>query len=121
MIRYRGSYLEIPYPDILHSLEKVDFGREFYTTPLREQAEKWCRKFKRRGKDGVISRYVFDEKVSEILKVQKFESYSEEWLDFILACRNGTDRWDYDVVVGGVANAVSGNYGYHEKMDWTPP
>lgn len=69
MILYHGSYLEIPYPDLSHSREKVDFGQGFYTTPLREQAEKWCGKFKRRGKDGVISRYTFDEKAYETLKI----------------------------------------------------
>lgn len=34
----------------------------------------------------------------------KFESYSEEWLDFILKCRTGKDTTDYDIVIGGVAN-----------------
>ena len=34
----------------------------------------------------------------------KFDSYSEEWLDFILNCRSGKDSTDYDLVVGGVAN-----------------
>ncbi len=104
MILYHGSYLGIPYPDLSHSRDKVDFGRGFYTTPLREQAEKWCGKFKRRGKDGVISRYTFDEDAFETLKIRRFESYSEEWLDFILACRSGEDRWEYDIVIGGVAD-----------------
>ena len=40
MILYHGSYLQIPYPDISRFREKVDFGRGFYITPLREQAEK---------------------------------------------------------------------------------
>ena len=52
MILYHGSSLDIPYPDLLHSRANVDFGKGFYTTPLREQAIKWCGKFKRRGKDG---------------------------------------------------------------------
>ena len=104
MILYHGSYLGIPYPDLSHSRDKVDFGRGFYTTPLREHAEKWCGKFKRRGKDGVISRYTFDEDAFETLKIRRFESYSEEWLDFILACRSGEDRWEYDIVIGGVAD-----------------
>lgn len=34
----------------------------------------------------------------------KFDSYSEEWLDFILNCRSGKDSTDYDLVVDGVAN-----------------
>lgn len=104
MILYHGSYLEIMYPDLSHSREKVDFGRGFYTTPLLGQAEKWCEKFKRRGKEGIISRYTFDEKALKTLNVKEFESYSEEWLDFILACRNGEDIWKFDIVIGGVAN-----------------
>ena len=38
------------------------------------------------------------------LQILKFESYSEEWLDFILKCRSGTDTTNYDIVIGGVAN-----------------
>lgn len=34
----------------------------------------------------------------------KFDSYSEEWLDFILNCRSGKDLSDYDLVVGGVSD-----------------
>ena len=104
MILYHGSFLEIPRPDLRHSRPNVDFGRGFYTTPLKEQAVKWCGKFKRRGKDGVISRYIFDETASSTLKTLKFDAYSEEWLDFILTCRTGHDTSDYDIVEGGVAN-----------------
>lgn len=56
------------------------------------------------GKDGVISRYGYDENRGNELKTLKFDSYSEEWLDFILSCRSGKDSTDYDLVVGGVAN-----------------
>ena len=38
------------------------------------------------------------------MKVLEFDSYSEDWLDFILCCRSGKDTTDYDLVVGGVAN-----------------
>ena len=34
----------------------------------------------------------------------KFDSYTEDWLDFILNCRRGEDTTDYDLVIGGVAN-----------------
>ena len=79
-------------------------GGECHTTPLYEQASKWCGRFKRRGKEGIISYYEFDENKYEELKVLKFDSYSEEWLDFILNCRSGKDITDYDIVIGGVAN-----------------
>lgn len=104
MILYHGSYVEIEQPDLEHSRNNVDFGRGFYTTPLYEQALKWCGKFKRRNQSGIVSKYWFDEEKMQNLKVLKFDSYSEEWLDFILACRKGKDVTDYDIVIGGVAN-----------------
>lgn len=104
MMLYHGSYLEIAEPDVLHSRPNVDFGRGFYVTPLYEQAVKWCGKFKRRGKDGIISRYAFDESREKELKTLKFDSYSEGWLELILNCRSGKDTTDYDLVIGGVAN-----------------
>lgn len=65
---------------------------------------KWCSKFKKRGKNGIVTRYEFDENDYKALKILKFDSYSEEWLDFILNCRSGKDNTDYDMVIGGVAN-----------------
>ncbi|MDO4266155.1 MAG: DUF3990 domain-containing protein [Eubacteriales bacterium] len=104
MIVYHGSYVEIPKPELKYSRETVDFGRGFYTTPIYEQAEKWCVRFKRRGESGIISIYEFDEKAYKDLKVQIFKTYSEEWLEFVLSCRSGKDATDYDIVAGGVAN-----------------
>lgn len=104
MILYHGSYLEIIRPDLKRSRSNVDFGLGFYTTPLYEQAAKWCGKFKHRGKEGIVSCYDFDEGAYEALKVLKFDAYSEAWLDFILNCRSGKDTTDYDIVIGGVAN-----------------
>jgi hypothetical protein len=104
MIIYHGSYKEIVKPDIVHSRNNVDFGRGFYTTPLLEQAQKWCRKFKEKSNSPVVSVYRFNENAYTECKVIKFETYSEEWLDFILKCRHGEDTSDYDIVMGGVAN-----------------
>ena len=104
MILYHGSYLAIEKPDLLHSRPNLDFGKGFYLTSIREQAIKWCGKFVKRGKQGVISNYIFDEELFQRLKVLRFDSYSEEWLEFILACRSGKDSSDYDAVCGGIAN-----------------
>lgn len=104
MILYHGSYLEVKKPNLRYSRANVDFGRGFYTTPILEQAKKWCGKFKRRGKTGIISEYSFDEVAFDTIKVLRFESYSEDWLDFILSCRSGNDETDYALVIGGVAN-----------------
>lgn len=104
MILYHGSYIEIQRPELSFSRDNVDFGKGFYTTPIHEQAVKWCGKFKRRNKNGVVSRYEFDDKAFEKLKVLSFDTYSEAWLDFILVCRQGKDSTDYDIIIGGVAD-----------------
>ena len=101
---YHGSFLSIEKPDLLHSRKNLDFGRGFYTTPLYEQAVKWCEKFKRRGQQGIVSSFSFDENTLPKLQVLRFDTYSEAWLDFILKCRKGQDQTGYDLVIGGVAN-----------------
>lgn len=104
MILYHGSYMEVKEPSLSFSRDNLDFGKGFYTTPIKEQAEKWAQRFKRRGKKGIISIYSIDESLLDTLSVRIFESYSEEWIDFILNCRRGLDPTNYDVVIGGVAN-----------------
>ena len=50
MIRlYHTSNIEVRIPDVLHSREHLDFGRGFYLTSLREQAEKYGQRFLRKG------------------------------------------------------------------------
>lgn len=92
MILYHGSRLEISRPALIYSRPNLNFGTGFYTTPIYEQAVNWCSKFKRRGKNGIISCFEFDETAFSRLKLLKFDSYSEEWLDFILSCRSGNDK-----------------------------
>ena len=58
----------------------------------------------REGKSAVIAEYELKEEALKKCKVLQFESYSEEWLDFILACRNGKDTSDFEIIAGGIAN-----------------
>lgn len=102
MILYHGSYIAISKPDLLHSRPYVDFGRGFYTTPFRDQAESWCNRYKRQGKKGIISIFSFEENALSRLSSLTFSSYSKEWLDFIMQCRNGQDESSYDLVLGGL-------------------
>lgn len=104
MILYHGSYTKVEAPDLKHSRKNVDFGVGFYVTSIYEQALKWSLKFKQREKDSFISSFLFDEDNLNKLNVLKFDDYSENWLDFILNCRNGLDTSNYDLVIGGVAN-----------------
>jgi len=105
MILYHGSYLTIEKPDISFSRGNVDFGRGFYVTPIKKQAESWSERFRRNYGKGVLSVYEIDERIfRQNLLVLEFTDYSDEWLEHIVACRRGETVGEYDVVIGGVAN-----------------
>lgn len=104
MILYHGSNVEVSRPDLAFSRENVDFGKGFYVTAIKDQAIHWSERFHEAGDKGVVSCYELNDEALSNMKVKEFDSYSEEWLDFVMACRRGMDSTDYDVVIGGVAN-----------------
>ncbi|MDR1123954.1 MAG: DUF3990 domain-containing protein [Elusimicrobiota bacterium] len=105
MILYHGSYKIIERPDISFSRSNVDFGKGFYTTTILAQAKNWCKRFKEENKQAFVSRYkLAGGALKQIRKIKEFKEYSQEWLDFIMACRRGADTKKYDLVIGGVAN-----------------
>ena len=85
-------------PEIMSISEKASTRHRFMIRQRRGAAS-----FSE-NREGIISRYRFDESACGSLKILRFDSYSEEWLDFILSCRSGHDTSDYDIVSGGVAN-----------------
>lgn len=103
MMLYHGSNCEVAHPDLCHSRPTLDFGRGFYTTTIYSQAVNWCRRFKRVGELGIVSRYQFDDPCNT-LRTLTFDHYSEAWIDFVLKCRKGLDDTDFDIVQGGIAN-----------------
>jgi hypothetical protein len=105
MILYHGSYAAVEKPDIAFSRNNLDFGKGFYTTPLGEQAVNWATRFKRKRGQSIVSSYEFDKNaLSHDTAVLTFDSYSDEWLEFIIACRSGNAQSNYDIVIGGIAN-----------------
>ena len=52
---YHASTLCIEKPDVVHSRDKLDFGRGFYLTTMREQAVRYAERFTRRGKEAFIN------------------------------------------------------------------
>ena len=105
MILFHGSYMSIEKPDISFSRSNVDFGKGFYTTPIWEQAVSWAARFKRKHGQSVVSSYEIDmATLAGKVSILAFEAHTEEWLDFIVACRRGEQEGDYDMVTGGVAN-----------------
>ena len=101
---YHSSNVIVESPDTLHSRNYLDFGRGFYLTSLHEQAVRYAQRFKRRGQQAWLSTYEFSIDDDSQWKIMKFDSYDEQWLDFVAQCRDGKDVGDYDMVIGGIAN-----------------
>lgn len=106
MIVYHGSYCEVKYPNIEFSRNALDFGKGFYVTNIKDQAINWASKFKLRGKKSYINIYNLDlDEIKNGYKIKEYLTYSEEWLDFILECRNGSTIYlENDVIIGGIAD-----------------
>jgi hypothetical protein len=102
---YHGSNSDFDDVDFSKSRNRRDFGRGFYTTTLREQAEHWAATiFERYGGAGKRL-YVFDFEITEDLRYKEFSGLSGEWLEMIKENRTkGGIQHDYDVVRGPVAN-----------------
>lgn len=103
MLVYHSSNQCFINPDVVHSREALDFGKGFYVTRLKEQAEKYAKRYLRTGEDAYI--HVFEYTPDSKLRIKVFSSYDEEWLDFVCSCRKGGDDYkQYDIIEGGVAN-----------------
>ena len=110
MIVYHGSVEEIKSPKIIRSELGRDFGFAFYTTDIKEQAERWAvRKakiFNRKQKGkyiATVNRYEWLPK--DDLNIKTFKEADGEWLDMILKCRSDISySHQYDIVIGKIAN-----------------
>ena len=98
--------MEIKLPLVHVGRQNLDFGRGFYVTTLHAQAVSWACRPVNAEKTKWVSTYEFDfDAVKTRYEVKVFPSYDEEWLDFVMECRQGKDIWEkYDVVQGGIAN-----------------
>ena len=106
MIVYHGSVLTVEKPDVHHSYRPLDFGRGFYVTSVREQAERWARrKAALLGSDKAIIN-VYEMKDPAVgLRVKTFAPDLKDWIDFVCECRDGnTGYMDYDLICGKVAD-----------------
>lgn len=103
-ILYHGSRVKVEYPEIRIQKYHKDFYWGFYCTELEQQAVRWATKF---GRTSFVNVYSFDDSLD--LSVKRFPGMSDEWLDFISACRSGVPH-NYDVVEGPMADDAVFNY-----------
>lgn len=104
---YHGSTIQIEFPIAQAGRENLDFGRGFYVTDIREQAERWAVRIGRQLQGvPILNIYQLDiELIEKKYRYLKFDNYDKAWLDFIVGSRKGEKPWAaYDIVEGGVAN-----------------
>lgn len=104
IIVYHGGSQIVETPKIRITRFNKDFYFGFYCTIMRKQAERWATRY---GKMGYVNLYEYCP--DERLKMLKFDKMTEEWLDFIAACRIGKAH-DYDIVEGPMADDTIFNY-----------
>ena len=103
MTVYHGSYTTVQKPAIIKGRNTKDFGLGFYCTIIREQAERWAKRYD----TGIVNTYTV--RMNSSLKTLEFKEMTDEWLDFIIDCRYGIAH-DYDIVIGAMANDQIYNY-----------
>jgi hypothetical protein len=107
---YHGSYLKIDRIDLNLCELRKDFGRGFYVTKFRKQAEIWAnRKGQNHHTEGIITEFNFFETVfiDRNFKILRFDAYNNDWLDFVALNRNFNSpvpAHDYDIVEGPIAD-----------------
>lgn len=113
---YHGTISDIVKIDVAKGRGNKDFGRGFYMAVSKKQAigmmHKKYKEAIRRSRNKKCAEY--QEKLYEIqldmeyiktLKVKYFETADEEWLEFVLMCREqGGVPHDYDLVIGPTAD-----------------
>ena len=107
MILYHGSNVEVRKPSLHYGRNNTDFGKGFYTTTQKEQAERWSEIKLDRAKVGkrIVSVYEIDDSVlnNQDLMIREFHGVDEAWLNFVVDSRKGV-KHGYDLVFGPVAN-----------------
>ncbi len=103
MTVYHGSHTTVRHPQILRGKNTKDFGTGFCCTMIREQAERWARRYD----TPVVNTYTV--RMNTRLRILEFKGMTEEWLDFIVSCRSNVPH-TYDIVIGAMANDQIYNY-----------
>lgn len=109
MLLYHGSTMAVHKPIVSRGRGKTDFGKGFYTTTSREQAEKWAQiKRDRMGDEAhaIVSVFELDDAVlnNPAYHTRHFDGATAEWLDFVVGNRRGEVHHNFDLIMGPVAN-----------------
>lgn len=97
MLVYHGSYTEVREPKIIVGRNTKDFGTGFYCTVIKEQTQRWSRRY------DTPTVNIYSSLIDEKLDILEFKTMTDAWLDFIIACRSGKPH-SHDIVIGAMAN-----------------
>lgn len=89
---YHGSTQIVYKPEIRISKYNKDFYFGFYCTSIETQSVRWATRFG----SGYVN--VYDYVENSDLNILRFDKMTDEWLDFIVACRSGEPH-SYDINV----------------------
>lgn len=103
MIVFHTSNTVVSSPDVLHSRKYLDFGQGFYVTPTKIQAINYAQRFTMWGEKAYLNSYEMAPSPLDF-RCKRFDSYNEEWLDYVSACRSGMPVEQFDIVEGGIAD-----------------
>lgn len=106
MIVYHGSTTTVEHAIADFGRDSLDFGKGFYVTTIKQQAEKWAIQVAERihQQKPILNVYELDD-IPATYKKLKFNAYDKDWLEFIVANRKGLQKWrGYDIIEGGIAN-----------------
>ncbi len=103
---YHGSNVEVQYPEVRKAKFTKDFSWGFYCTSSYSQAKRWAKQ-RGRNKLGIVNVYEYE--ADHSLNIKRFSEMSDEWLEFIVACRAGGIH-GYDIVEGPMADDTIWNY-----------
>lgn len=116
LVLYHGTAETINQIDVTKGRNNKDFGRGFYMAVSKSQAigmmhKKYREALARRpnAPKNLYSEILYEIQLNlnylNTLNIKKFDSANEEWLDFILLCREqGGIPHNYDVVIGPTAD-----------------
>ena len=110
MILYHGTNIDFGKIDLSRSNPFKDFGKGFYLTDIRSQAEELARKrMIRDGGTPVVQEYEFDENLltGSNLNCLRFDGPTAAWAEFIFKNRSRSNpafKHDYDIVIGPIAD-----------------
>ena len=110
---FHGSNVSIETVDLSKSKRYKDFGKAFYLSADEEQALKMAEaKVVQFGGEATITEFEFDSEslTSNELNVRLFNSYTQDWAEFIFSNRDENQQFqhDYDIVYGPIADDYIG-------------